>query len=381
MKIAILTLPLNTNYGGILQAYALQTVLIRMGHDVTVLNHESFWNRTKTFEKPLVYSKRFIKKFFLGKSYIHVTDAAYIRDIKIIGRNTQTFIDRYIHNRILLSLHQLKNSDYDAYVVGSDQVWRFAYFNKTFGNDASMSDAFLDFTRGWNVKRIAYAASFGVSNLSDYSEKDINECRRAIKSFDAVSVREKSGIDICQKYFGIRASWLIDPTLLLTQNDYKNLINNNCKIKVCPKYIFSYIIDPTIRKQRIREQIAKDKKLNIYYSNNERINDKSLVASERIQPSVESWIYGIANSDFVITDSFHACVFSILLHRQFVVIGNASRGMDRFISLLEMFNLKDRLLVDEQYDELKDIDYSSIDQILNIQRKRALEFLNNNLSI
>lgn len=381
MKIAILTLPLNTNYGGILQAYALQTVLIRMGHDVTVLNHESFWNRTKTFEKPLVYSKRFIKKFFLGKSYIHVTDAAYIRDIKIIGRNTQTFIDRYIHNRILLSLHQLKNSDYDAYVVGSDQVWRFAYFNKTFGNDTSMSDAFLDFTRGWNVKRIAYAASFGVSNLSDYSEKDINECRRAIKSFDAVSVREKSGIDICQKYFGIRASWLIDPTLLLTQNDYKNLINNNCKIKVCPKYIFSYIIDPTIRKQRIREQIAKDKKLNIYYSNNERINDKSLVASERIQPSVESWIYGIANSDFVITDSFHACVFSILFHRQFVVIGNASRGMDRFISLLEMFNLKDRLLVDEQYDELKDIDYSSIDQILNIQRKRALEFLNNNLSI
>ena len=63
------------------------------------------------------------------------------------------------------------------------------------------------------------------------------------------------------------------------------------------------------------------------------------------------------------------------------MIGNASRGMDRFISLLEMFNLKDRLLVDEQYDELKDIDYSSIDQILNIQRKRALEFLNNNLSI
>ena len=183
MKIGILTLPLHTNYGGILQAYALQTVLERMGHEVEVLDkpdqiHRPLWRNAMTF------AKRFALRAF-GKNVSLNYQKEYNTRESAKRRYTKAFIQKYISRRIIDRYEKISPNDYDAIVVGSDQVWRRRYMP---GNDVKI--AYLEFTRGWNIKRIAYAASFGVDTW-EYNPKDTKNALKAIQRFDAVSTREK----------------------------------------------------------------------------------------------------------------------------------------------------------------------------------------------
>ena len=216
MKIGILTLPLHTNYGGILQAYALQTVLERMGHEVKVINRNTDY-KLPLWKTPLVYSKRIIKNI-LGYKIPLFYEQKLIKEQPIIRQNTDRFIQRYIHTLNVDNYSDLKAEDFDAIVVGSDQVWRPKYFGK-------IEDAYLQFAKDWNIKRIAYAASFGTAEW-EYTDRQTAICKDLIKKFDAVSVREDSGEELCLKKYGIIASQVLDPTMLLTKDDYCNLIQN-----------------------------------------------------------------------------------------------------------------------------------------------------------
>ena len=129
MKIGILTLPLHTNYGGILQAYALQTVLERMGHEVQVLNREQKRHVNK-YRFPLFVAKRVVNKYILGRKIRIFQEHYFNRTYPIISQYTQPFIDKYIHYRNVDDLSTLRPNEYEALVVGSDQIWRPSYYSK-----------------------------------------------------------------------------------------------------------------------------------------------------------------------------------------------------------------------------------------------------------
>ena len=133
------------------------------------------------------------------------------------------FIKKNFPNRININNFNtdFNEKKFDAYIVGSDQVWNPGYF--TFLFDTDINNAYLGFTKNWNVKRIAYAASFGKESW-EYSDQQTVICKKNIQCFDAISVREDSAIKLCQKYFNVTASHVLDPTMLLTVQDYTNII-------------------------------------------------------------------------------------------------------------------------------------------------------------
>lgn len=129
MRIGILTLPLHTNYGGILQAYALQTVLERMGHKVVVFDTPNEYLLPPLWKLPLCFAKRIVMRC-LGKSQEIFLERHLTHERHVIAQYIQPFVDNHIHRKVIRSFKELKATDYDAIVVGSDQVWRAIYFRQ-----------------------------------------------------------------------------------------------------------------------------------------------------------------------------------------------------------------------------------------------------------
>ena len=376
MKIAILTLPLHTNYGGILQAYALQTVLQRMGHEVEVLQAPAIRKRHPML-KSLAYGKRLARKLLKDWNTPILYEKKIKREQMVIRQNTNRFISSYINLRNINSLKDVDPSDYDAIVVGSDQIWRKLYF-KMFWK-SSLCDAFLGFTKEWNIRRISYAASFGMDNISEYDECEIKECREAIREFDAVSVREDSGVKICTDYLAKEAINVLDPTLLLAMEDYVEIVDKS-NVPYSQGNMLCYILDSSDFKTNVISTVVKEKGL-IPFNVFSDISNHSLPAEERIQPPVESWLRGFMDAKFVVTDSFHACVFSIIFGKPFLAIGNSLRGMSRFTSLLSTFSLNDRLILSES-DLLKipTLLHTPLPKNLCAHKESSLSFLRDSLS-
>ena len=376
MKIGILTLPLHTNYGGLLQAYALQKTLESLGHKVVVLDTDKHPNIRPWYLRPALWGYYAIQKFIKRKD-VEIFQEKRLKRIYeeylVTSKNTQSFIDTYIHLRIYKKLSEIKRNEFNAIVVGSDQVWRKKYF---FG--CCIRNAFLYFTIGWNIKRVAYAASFGVEKW-EYNKKETAECKKAIMNFDAISVREDVGVELCSEYLGVEALHVLDPTMLLCKEDYEKIVREGNSLQ-SDGTMLTYVIDESEQKSNIVTSIAKAKGLKPFRVNSQ-FENISANLNDRIQPSVQQWLRGFLDADFVITDSFHACVFSIIFNKPFVVIGNKSRGLSRFNSLLSMFGLEDHLIMD-----IKDLDVeknyeipSSVYGILNHQKELSLQFLKNNL--
>ena len=327
MKIGILTLPLHTNYGGILQAYALQTVLERMGHKVNVLNknqdpiHYSALKICLSFIKKIVWAillRKMPKYFNIQKEEIEIK-----KSYSIINAYTYTFINRYIHQFLYRSLsNDVKRETFDLLIVGSDQVWRPAYIR-------NIEEMFLGFAKNWKIPKLAYAASFG-TDIWEFSEIQTEKCSELIKKFKAVSVREESGVELCREHFGISATHVLDPTMLLDKGDYIRLFPVSGQEPV-NKTLATYILDYDVNKLSIIETLSKKLKLKVLRLNS-KVEDLNATIEERIQPPVESWLAGLNNADFVITDSFHACVFCIIFHKK---IGKLVEGLMGDVVLAE----------------------------------------------
>lgn len=341
MKIAILTLRLHTNYGGILQAYALQKTLRDMGHDAVTLQCNATPGHSALL-MPLVYLKRMVNKC-LGKYDKPIFAERIVRkNDEIVSVDTRRFINEYICTNALKSLNEIIETDYDAIVVGSDQIWRKQYF--TWDWCTCIANAFLKFTNGWNIKRIAYAASFGVDKIeTEYSPSEIRDCAGCIEMFDAVSIREDAGADICRDKMGVAAQHVLDPTMLLTKEDYISLVNS-AKTPASNGNLLCYFIDNNDFKLGLTTQIAEKKKLRpISFS---VIYDETDSKNLKVQPSVETWLRGFMDAELIVTDSFHACVFSIIFNKPFIVIGNEKRGLSRVLSLLKQFNIERNLILE-----------------------------------
>lgn len=369
MKIAILTLPICINYGGILQAYALQTVLESFGHDVFFLNlryeRNPFWLRF------LVNCKRIVYFYFFNK----VTNLSP-KETRFVTKE----VARFVVNNIKLGrpiytqdglYKEYKKHKIDLIIYGSDQIWRPAYAPNIYYY-------FGSFVRS-DVKQISYAASFGIENASEYNSEQLHKCTDLLKAFSSISVRESSGIDICKNAFKATAECHLDPTLLLTIEDYQKLITR-VGTKESKGNLLVYILDDTEEKQNLILKIAKAHSLTPFYLNLD-VNDTNIPIEKRVLPSVEQWLRGFCEADYIVTDSFHGCVFSILFKKQFISLGNKIRGTNRFESLLKIFGLEERMLDVDSYEDImnllfyKKINYECVYKILSEERNRAYTFL------
>lgn len=373
MRIGILTLPLHTNYGGILQAYALQTILERMGHEVVILDkgqhcHLSIW------KMPLSYPKRILRKYVLGEKNVRIFyEHWYNRTYPIVSQHTQRFINAFIHAKLVSNLNDLNEKDFDAIVVGSDQIWRVHYYPQ-------IENGFLAFTKDWkHMKRIAYAPSFGTDEW-EYSKKQTQICRQLAQNFDAISVREISGVKLCREHLGVEAKHVLDPTMLLDKEDYLYLISK-AKVVRHSNMLLQYVLDENEEKSAIIQCVAQAKHLETICINS-KVENETASLNKRIQPPVEQWLAGFYDADFVATDSFHACVFAIIFNKPFIVIGNKKRGYARFQSLLSIFELSNRLVTCKA--EVLAIMHEPIDwEVVNKKRydlqKQSIDYLQSNL--
>ncbi|MFV0538152.1 MAG: polysaccharide pyruvyl transferase family protein [Dysgonomonas sp.] len=369
MKIGILTITPNIGYGGIMQAYALQSVLSQEGHDVWIIN-----NRTKTrgvrFLMRVV--KRTLQKFFLKKDIAIFISNEYL----VRSQFTQPFIDRYMHltevcytSRDLRNL--CKNNGFELLVVGSDQVWRPKYVS-------NIEDYFFSFAASFdNIKKIAYAASFGVDEW-EYTEQESFKCSQLIRKFSAVSVREDSAVSLVNNNLQFEAIRVLDPTLLLNKSYYIKLVQDAaCNLSVVND-VFTYILDMTEDKMDLVKQVTSVFSCEATHFNTNAEN-KNAPLKERVAPPVESWLNGFKEAKYIVTDSFHGCAFSIIFNKPFYIYGNKKRGLARFSSLLKMLNLEDRLILDSKSltSEMivKKIDWDHVNSILGNESDKALAFL------
>lgn len=379
MKIGILTLVPYDNYGGILQGYALQTVLERMGHDVTIIRTKLYnWIPFKTKVKRLI--RWFLLRYILRRDGVSSIIPGTYLDYRV--KRIKPFIDRHIHfTREFSSTTDLyifqEKENYDCFIVGSDQTWRPCL-------SPDLYHMFCDFLpKDSNKTRIAYAASFGVDN-NEFNDIQLAKCRSLIGRFKSVSVRELSGVDLCRELFGVKAKHVLDPTMLLNKEDYMSLIKDynpiNKNIDLM-QYVFFF-------NNEENEVIAKTSELlgcspvNLmtkYFLH--QVTDKSMLPDAQFLP-VEEWIYGYSKAKFVLTDSFHGTVFCIIFNVPFLCVSPVA--IARFKSLLSVYGLEDRLIMhaSEVTEDLlaKPIDWVKVNEKRKELIKDSLDFLQKSLS-
>lgn len=377
MKIAIITLPLHTNYGGILQAYALKRYLESVGHSVDVVDRRCKIVLPPKWKMPLIYLKRTLLNLkSLGKGPEIFREKRILREFPYVSAEVGRFVGREISPRVVGDYSEIGIGEYDAFIVGSDQVWRPKYF----GN---IEDAFLSFTKGWNVKRIAYSASFGTDQL-EYSYEQLDRCSLLLKRFDAVSVREAGAVEICDEWFDREdAVHVLDPVMLLQAEDYRRIASDSA-IRSCRGKVLSYILDADRSKLAVLERVKGWLGTG---EHNAVVQDRrpDIPLKDRVVPPMEQWLSCFADAGFVVTDSFHGCVLSILMHKPFLALGNVNRGMSRIQSLLEDFGLEDRMVQGIDPDDdgeyyLSGIDWERIDERLEELRSRSAGYLQSALN-
>ena len=197
--------------------------------------------------------------------------------------------------------------------------------------------------------------------------------------FDVITVREDSGINLVKDHLRLEATQVLDPTMLLEKEDYIKLFEA-ANTPISKGTLLNYVLNPSKEKKAFIERVAKERHL-IPFSVNNALVKKTSPTEDRILPPLESWLRGFHDAKFVITDSFHACVFSILFDKPFVAIGNKDRGLSRFKNLLGKHKLEDNLMVDmKKYKQNKDYKSTCCYGGLLESRKQSLRCIINCLS-
>ena len=337
MKIGILTFHWATNYGAVLQCYALQSFLDAKGHDVKIINY-----KPHRYDDNIFTCLRY-RKFLHFRDYLN-------------NRKKESALADFRNSRLHLtervySYNDIKPiaSQFDVIISGSDQVVNPSFLMSGEGYGVISPTYFLGFP--FNGKRIGYALSFGCIT---YPEKASYIARNYIKKFDIITVRENTGIDI-MKIMGRDDAFVVpDPTMLQLPQFYHSLADE-CRTKRSTSYDYCFFIRHIAERKHAINNILKAKR--IIWNNED--NDYTL----------QGWLNKIKHAEFVITDSFHCVVMCLKLHKPFVVItehkGNIGMN-DRLYTLLDKISLSERIIYkNEIYDivkfQSKTIDWQQID--------------------
>ena len=358
MRIALLNLPIDNNYGGNLQRYALMKVLQDMGHDVT---HISLYSkaRLRWYMAPLVYLKRFVYKYLFGKSIIINQEVKinqlYQERLEIIKPFYNEYIKHTTPCYTVKDIQRVTVRKYDAFVVGSDQCWR-----KDMNDSVGWKTFLFNFLTDKDVKRIAYGASFG-KETTTYNETEAREFNQLYKMFTAVSVRERTGLDIlCSMGCTTPTPQVVlDPTLLLNQDDYQRLMEKEKFPSPAKGKVFCYVLDKTDDIEKKAQAKASELGTEVVFY--------GIKGSDGL--SIEMWLKSIYEAEYVITDSYHGSVFSLIFNKPFDFCGNERRGNTRVENLFNLFGI----------EKTGTIDYSIISPRIEEYKKASLAFLSNSL--
>ena len=352
MKIGILTFHCAHNYGAVLQCYALQETLKAMGHEVEVIDHRpefllspyKVWNirRGKSCNS-------FLKRLVLECLTLPRRIARY-----------KTF-DLFIRTRLCLTREKTIPSSFDAYIIGSDQVWNpritKGFHLPYFG--------YFEFQKG-SKKYIAYAASMEASSLSQEA-KDFYA--KALDNFDAISVREKSLADLLQPLTPKKVETVLDPTLLANTGIWESIVKRPL---LNGKYVLVYQVRPDKNTQRIARHIANQtgaKVIEITAWVNWRYKENIYQCCSPIE-----FLGWIKHASCVVTTSFHGTAFSIIFKRPFYCL-KLGKGDTRAVSLLQELGLENRMIEKTLSPDFQAIDYQQPTMNLADLQKKSYQYL------
>ena len=374
MKIAIVTFYGVSNYGAMLQSYALWKHLESHGHEVVFVQQRRFTTkRLSLFKCLLSRTLRGARSNLLNNSRWAMS----------------SFASKYPQTVFCRTLDDVRQAtaDCDAFIVGSDQIWNSLFWE----SPEDLPIAMLDFVPE-EKPRISYAVSFGNKNWpTPENMRRVGEC---LKKFTKISVREQSGIDLVRSLAGRSdAICLLDPTLLHTAEFYqKEIIKESacCQAGVSSPYVFRYILDWD--NERFSNQALECVKGKLGISQVQPVgilvrDIKTFVrrfVCGRI--SVPEWVASVHGAAFVFTDSFHGTVFSLLFHKPFVTLlrRGEMRGMnERVLSLLGILGLSDRAVYADEVEKwlpivTKSIDWDDVEKRLSLWREKTDGFLDFN---
>ncbi len=351
MKTGIITFHNALNYGAVLQAYALQTTLESLGCESEIINYST----------PRV-DKKAVKPSF--KSYRNPLN--YFKDKKLYetnsekGENIRRFQNEQYRLTEKLSYEELKAAaeKYDLIFTGSDQVWN----DKITGSDGAYYIDFAD-----ENKRCSYAASIGMSEIPETYEATY---KKRLSSFRAISVREKTAQKALKTQLGIDSCNVLDPTLLLSAEDYRKI----AKPVTHKPYIFLYMLFYSPELIKSAKRISKELKLPVLCVNSSGkpiscFKDCSTVG-------IEEWLGLVSGAEFVLTNSFHGLCFSVNFNKSFNIElpPSAVNASSRMSDLLELLGLSDRIISDGK-PVVDVIDYAKVNETLSIEKEKSLGFL------
>lgn len=356
MKIGILTFHKARNYGAILQTYALQKKLRQITLDTEIIDYTCpyFRDSYKIISFKNFTVKSIVKQFLLYKS----------------KKQKYSKFNKFIKSNIRLS--KVKNiekcniakytKEYDRIIVGSDQVWNMSCTN----GDLTY---FLDFVTD-NKRKCSYAASFGKKDINDIDKQVV---KKYLSSFNTISVREKDGQKILNELNIKNASVAVDPTLLIEKNEWDKI---SAKRMFNTGYILVYLLYSSDEIKKFAKKLAKEKNLKIIVLQSDlkkEINGSKIIRNA----GIEEFISLIKYADYVITNSFHGTIFSLIFHKSFYIslIKGQNAPNSRLENLLKEYNLTNRILDynDTNFDQ--EIDYEEVDKEIVKNRDKSLNFL------
>ena len=360
------------NYGNRLQNYAVQEILKSIGYTVeTIVNtqrssNKNTSNKLKNLSKLRNKNVRSILKAIKRRLFLIINKKKISSLNSEKYRKFKDFSNKYINETDFIisdnNIPKYINDDYDFFIVGSDQVW-----NPHYRKGSSID--FLTFAQ--KEKRISFSASFGVSQIPDVFKEDYSKW---LCDFKAISVRENAGFDIVKNLTGKEAEVLLDPTLLIQKENWIN-ISKESKKKPSKRYILTYFLGhkkDTISKKII--EIANRKDLEI-------VNLASIKDDKFYTCDPAEFLDFIKSAEIFFTDSFHGVVFSILFSKPFIVLKRGEMN-SRIDTLLNKFDLVDRKWENIRFDEdIFKIDFSHVELILENERQKAINYLQNALTI
>lgn len=371
MKTGIITFHHSYNCGSMLQAFAMQTALSKLGHTARIIN---FSNKGQQE----LYSVMVRPKSFKALA----KNAVLFSRRKTIEANYSSYegFMRAFYNMdadVITDPEALSDKGFDCIVAGSDQIWNVTIAD---GDDAY----FLPWVK--NARKIAYAPSFGAKNIAKYSD-DPDKYAELIKDFDAVSIRERNGQAWIKELTGLDVPLVLDPTLLLNRPDYEPLEDRS--IKLPGDYIFYYSPGYASDINELIKRVSKHYDLPVIAFNAKAFHLKGMgVTSNFRLPVLENpstYLSLIKNARIVFTTSFHGTIFSTLYRKTFWTVKNG--GMfgddDRVLTLMDTLGLEDRLIpiaFDEAFDYLQEPDFSHYEGNLAGPRKRSWSYLSRALS-
>lgn len=367
-KVGVITFHNSYNCGSMLESFAIQEVIKKMGADVKIINFSNsgqkalygIWHKNNSF-------KNVIRNILLIPAY------------KKIVRNNEMYEkfknEHFILTKSYSSINELNDKRFDVVVAGSDQIWNVTIMDS---DDAY----FLPWVK--NAKKVAYAPSFGSKNIlkcSNEPEKYI----KYLKDFDAISIREKNGQKWIKDMINKNVPILLDPTLLLEQNDYNKLLAKDININY--KYIFFYSPNFDSNICRFVKKISKKYNLKVVTWSTKSYYRKLIKRFGFILPKYENpsvYLYLIKNASLILTTSYHGTIFSTIYRKKFFTIKNGDMygDDDRVITLLEQLKMMNRLIpynFNNCFDYLGQIDYNDYDKNIIELKEKSYDFIKRNV--